>query len=235
MTGSAHDRAIDVDGLWDFEDAAGSERRFTDLQAEVLTQRARAVGLQNRYAEADALLDEAERLATSARTRTRILLERGRVRNTAGDSAASKPLFEAAAELADDDSLRIDAVHMLGIVDAPSSTERALALAEASADPKARRWRASLLNNLGWAKHDVSEHADALALFERALELRRADGTPFQVHVARWAVARCLRSLGRCDEAFAIQTALAADMPDDKYVQEELDELRKALGVAPTS
>jgi len=229
MTSGSRERGVDIDALWDFEDPAASEGRFTDLRAEVLTQLARSLGLQKRFAEADAALDEAERAAKTVRTRTRILLERGRVRNSSGDKAAAKPLFESAADLADDEALRIDALHMLGIVDAPSWTERALALAEASADPKARKWRASLLNNLGWSKHDAGDHAAALALFERALDLRRTEGTPFQVHIARWAVARCLRSLGRNDEALAIQEELAAGMPDDKYVHEEIAKLRKAL------
>jgi tetratricopeptide (TPR) repeat protein len=224
------ERGVDIDLLWDFQDVAGSEARFADLRAEVLTQLARSVGLQERYAEADALLDEAERLAATDRTRTRVVLERGRVRNSSGDKIAARPLFEQAAALSDDEALRVDALHMLGIVDSPSWTEKALVLAEASGDPKARRWRASLLNNLGWAKHDASEHAEALALFERALELRKAEGTPFQVHVARWAVARCLRSLGRNAEALAIQEDLAKADPPDKYVDEEIAELRKTFG-----
>jgi tetratricopeptide (TPR) repeat protein len=224
------DGGVDIDVLWDFQDPAASEARFRELEAEVLTQRARSLGLQNRFAEADALLDEAERQATAVRTRTRVLLERGRVRNSSGEKAAAKPLFEQAAAIADDEALRIDALHMLGIVDGAAWTEKALALADGSADPKARRWRASLLNNLGWAKHDAGDHAAALALFDRALELRKTEGTPFQIHVARWAVARCLRSLGRNAEALAIQEDLARNVADDKYVQEELAELRKVLG-----
>ena len=229
MNSGARDRDVEIDVLWDYEDAAASERRFTDLQAEILTQRARSLGMQKRFAEADALLDQAEALADTVRTRTRIALERGRVRNSSGDKAAAKPLFESAAEMSDDEALRIDALHMLGIVDGPAWTEKALELAEASADAKARRWRASLLNNLGWSRHDAGAHAEALAMFERALDLRKTEGTPFQIHVARWAVARCLRSLGRNDDALAIQEELAVGMPDDKYVHEEIAELRKVL------
>ena len=230
MSSGARDRGVDIDLLWDFEDAAASEKRFTDLQAEVLTQRARSLGLQKRFAEADALLDQADALADAVRTRTRVALERGRIRNSSGDKASAKPLFESAVETADDEALRIDALHMLGIVDGPSWTERALELAEHSTDAKARRWRASLQNNLGWSRHAAGAHAEALAMFERALELRKTEGTPFQVHVARWAVARCLRSLGSHAEALAIQEELAVGMPDDKYVHEEIAELRNALG-----
>jgi tetratricopeptide (TPR) repeat protein len=233
MTGS-RDRGVDIDPLWDFQDPAASAERFLDLRAEVQTQLARSLGLQRKFAEADALLDEAERSASTTRTKTRVLLERGRVRNSSGDKAAAKPLFEKALEIADDEALRIDALHMLGIVDGPTWTEKALAMAEASDDPKARRWRASLLNNLGWSKHDAGDASSALVLFQRALDLREIEGTPFQRNVARWAVARCLRSLGRYAEALAIQEELAKNDPPDKYVDEELAELRKAPGQAIT-
>jgi tetratricopeptide (TPR) repeat protein len=220
--------AVDVDALWEFEDPAGSEARFRELQAEAMTQRARAVGLQRRFDEADRLLDEAAGLAGTARTRTRVLLERGRVRNSAGDAASARPLFQEAFETADDEALKVDAAHMLGIVDDPSWTERALALAEASTDPKARRWRGSLLNNLGWARHDAGNYGEALALFQAALAERREHGTARQLQVARWCLARCLRSLGRRDEALAIQEQLAVEVPDDRYVREELVELRRS-------
>ena len=46
---------VDVDALWEFDDPAGSEARFRELQAEALTQRARAVGLPRRFEEAERL------------------------------------------------------------------------------------------------------------------------------------------------------------------------------------
>ena len=54
--------------------------------------------------------------------------------------------------------------------------ERALELAEASEDERAQRWRASLLNNLGWARHDGGDYEAALSLFERALAERQKRG-----------------------------------------------------------
>jgi tetratricopeptide (TPR) repeat protein len=221
---------VDVDALWEFDDPAGSAARFRELQAEVLTQRARAAGLQRRFEEAEGLLGEADALAATARVRARVLLERGRVRNTSGDPAAARPLFLAALEVADDEALRIDAAHMLGIVDEASWTERALAMAEASQEERARRWRGSLLNNLGWARHDAGRLAEALELFEQALAERRARGTARQAQIARWCVGRCLRSLGRLEEALAIQEALADEVADDRHVRDELAELRRALG-----
>ena len=58
---------ITLDPLCNFDDPAGSEARFraaaadgqydADEQAELSTQLGRAIGLQGRYEEADALLD----------------------------------------------------------------------------------------------------------------------------------------------------------------------------------
>jgi hypothetical protein len=49
------------------------------------------------------------------------------------------------------------------------------------------------------------------------------------LRIARWSVARCLRTLGRRDEALAIQRALEAEHlragTEDGYVFEELAEL----------
>ena len=61
----------ELEALWDFDDPAGSEKRFRALVerakatgdpilAEALTQLARAQGLQRRFADADRSLDEAE-------------------------------------------------------------------------------------------------------------------------------------------------------------------------------
>jgi tetratricopeptide (TPR) repeat protein len=52
-------------------------------------------------------------------------------------------------------------------------TQRGLELGER--EPTAAYWAGPLLNNLGWAYFDAGEHAHALELFERALEVRRRD------------------------------------------------------------
>ena len=52
--------------------------------------------------------------------------------------------------------------------------------------------------------------------------------------IARWCVARCLRSLDRTEEALAEQQALAAELEaigeTDAYVAEEIAECLSALG-----
>jgi tetratricopeptide (TPR) repeat protein len=246
--------APDIDRLWDFGDPAASEARFRALApslvdrpepaAELLTQIARAQGLQRRFEEAAATLD---RVAVALepggppRLRARYLLERGRLENSAGRPELASPRFAEAfdvAEAAGEDALAVDAAHMLGISEPPGPalawTLRALELAERSEQPAARAWRASLLNNIGWARHDAGEHEAALGCFERALALRRASGTEEDVRVARWCVARERRALGDACGALAEQRALAAELEAagerDGYVLEEVGECLLALG-----
>lgn len=167
-------------------------------------------------------------------------MERGRVPNSSGSPADARPLFEAAfhaATTAQLEHLAIDALHMEAIVALPAEQDRlndaALALAALASDPRAREWRASLLNNMGWTAFDRGDHGAALALFEEALAARIEQGKPADVLIARWCIARTLRALGRLDEARAIQQALATEHASagttDPYVQEELTELAAAL------
>ena len=244
-----------LDDLWDYGDPDGSERRFTALLvrarhdecrryvAETLTQIARAQGLQRRFAEADRTLDDADAAVGSddRRGRVRILLERGRIANTAGRPGRGTDWFLNAWELArasGEDALAIDAAHMLGIVDPPHSAgewnERAMELARSSSDPDAQRWIASLANNMAWARHDARDYEEALELFQIALAERERQDDPVRTRIARWSVARCLRSLGRADEALAEQRVLAAELEAvgeiDGYVTEEIAECLLTLG-----
>ena len=247
----------ELDYLWDFDDPAASERRFAALLprarsehggaflAEALTQLARARGLQGRFHEADATLEDAESALRpdDGRGATRIHLERGRVANTAGREGRGRTSFLAAWELAraaGEDALAVDAAHMLGIVEPPEAAsewnERAMNLARASSDPAARRWIASLANNMGWARHEAGAYDEALELFNLALTEREEQGDPKRTRIARWCVARCLRSLGRTEEALAAQEALAAELEavaeTDEHVTDEIAECRRALGKA---
>jgi hypothetical protein len=74
---------------------------------------------------------------------------------------------------------------------------------------------------------------EALALFEEAQAEWHARGRPEQIQIATWAVARCLRSLGRYHEALAVQRALEAEHmaagTADRYVFEEIAENLLAL------
>lgn len=247
-----HDRyqeMINFDELWDYGRPAETEAKFRALLpeaeaagdaeylAQLLTQLARTLGLQRQFVAAHELLDRAETLAEAGSVaQVRYLLERGRCFNSAGDKATARPLFMAAYEQAaalEADFYAVDALHMLAIVD-PSAAqiswnEQALALAAQSADPRARGWVGSLTNNLGWAHHDLGNYERALALFEQALAFRQEQGAAEPIRIAKWCVARTLRSLGRVEEALAQQQALAQG-EQDGYVSEELGECLQLLG-----
>ncbi len=248
----------DFDSLWDYdhpdkteetfrallpEARAGGDRNFL---AQLLTQIARCEGLQRRFEEAHRTLDEVERMlpAASSQTRVRYLLERGRVFNSAGAPDRARPLFREAWETgraAGEDAYAVDAAHMMAIVE-PGADEqfgwnqRALDAALASADPKARRWAASLHNNMGWTHFDQGRYQEALAMFEQALAEREAAGTPPQIRAARWCVAKALRMLGRVEEALAIQRSLREENDragePDGFVFEETAECLLTLGRA---
>lgn len=241
------------DALLDFNDPAASEQRFRDhldqpdtdaaVRAEARTQLARAQGLQRRFAEGHATLDAVERSEPppSDRAAIRVSLERGRLLNSGGDPAASVARFTDAwtrARASGEDALAVDAAHMLAIVEPGDAAlpwhERAFALARSSSDRAASAWLGTLANNLGWTLHDLGRPADALPVFEEALAWREARGDLGPIRIARWAVARCLRTLDRLDEALAIQQSLAQELvaadEHDPYVDEELGECLLALG-----
>lgn len=235
---------IDLTELWNFDDPAGSEQRLRAAQVEareteaavLQTQVARALGLQGRYAEALAVLDGIE--CTDPEVTVRSLLERGRVYRSRGDVAAAAPLFEAAVAAADQglEGLAIDAMHMVALTqkgdDQIDCTRGILDRARASRDPSARRWLASLLNNLGTAYSDQGEWQLALQTFEEALAERRTGSDLEATFAARWMVAWALRHLGRTAEARDAQLALQADLVaagrEDPYVHEELALLDQA-------
>lgn len=230
--------------MWDYDHPDVSEQRFRDALATATgsdalvlrTQLARALGLQRRFAEADAELDAVPE-SDDPLVRTYREIERGRVRNSSGDPAGARPHFLAAldeAEAAGLDDLGADAAHMMAIVEPGEAqipwAERALTIASASDDPRARRWIGSVSHNLGWTLHGLGRYDEALAMWQRALAFREEQGQPGPLNMAHWTVGRGLRSLGRYDEAIAIQQDLLGKVESDGYVQEELGELKLATG-----
>jgi tetratricopeptide (TPR) repeat protein len=173
----------------------------------------------------------------------RYLLERGRVFNSSQQPERATPLFLAALDRAracGEDFLAIDAAHMLGIA-APAAERlqwnlQAVSMTEATTDARSKRWLASLYNNIGWTYHDRGDYARALEYFQKALPAWVTRGDASAILAARWSIARTLRSLGRYDEALAIQRALLAENERsgtvDGFVFEELGELTLARGDA---
>lgn len=240
-----------IDDLWDYGDPVASEQRFRAQLAEVaagedrwqlLTQVARAQGLQGQFAKASATLDEvaAHLPAGPTTAQVRYELERGRVLNSQGDRHAAVPCFEAALSLAEslgEQALAVDAAHMLAIAgpdDALAWNLRALATAEEAADPRARRWQGSLLNNIGWTYHAAGDIEQAFTYLHRARTFHREEGPERTYRIARWCVARVQRDLGQIEQALAEQRALEAEYATfnepSGYVFEEIGECLALLG-----
>jgi tetratricopeptide (TPR) repeat protein len=231
--------------LWDFSQPALSEQRFReaiaasqDTEADLWrTQLARALGLQGRYEECAAELDLVD--SDDPLVRVYALLERGRMLRSSGDPGQGADLFQRAFDEADAHGLAeqaADAAHMLAVVGPPEDqiawADRALAIATASSDPRVRHWIGPVENNAGWTLHEQGRYDEALERFQRALVAREEEGDAESIRIARWSVARALRSLERYDEALAIQTDLHENGPEDGYVEQEMAELLTALGRA---
>jgi tetratricopeptide (TPR) repeat protein len=247
--------------LWDYNDPAGTAVRFCELLSlaeqsgdvayylELLTQLARTQSLQGHFAEAHTILDEVEPGLTPQFpiAQIRYLLERGRTFNSAGEAATAVPLFQQAYDLGQQtglvaDFFTIDAAHMLGIA-AASPEEQfqwnliALEQARRSPDRRAQGWQGSLLNNIGWTYFDAGEYEQALAIFQEAVIWRQTNqpNNTTAIRIANWSVARVLRTLGRLDEALAMQQVILHEIEttgatSDGFVYEELGECLLALG-----
>ena len=244
--------SIEIEALWEYSDPAMSESRFRralegskgDQALELMTQVARTYSLRRQFDEAHRLLDQVHVQLKNAgmAPRVRYLLERGRTFNSAGDKEKASKLFLHAfqqAQAAGLEGLAVDAAHMVAIAhagtdEAISWNRRGLALARASSDVKAVALIPAMLNNQAWDLHALRRFDEALALFQEAEREWTARGRAKQVQIAKWSVARCLRSLGRHAEALAIQRALEAEHraagTSDPYVVEEIAENLKALG-----
>jgi tetratricopeptide (TPR) repeat protein len=244
-----------LDARWNPSDPAASEaqlhalraQRSVTLELRVLdVQIARLAGLQGDVARASALLDAVERSAGEeppAELRARLLLERGRLLNSQDRPLEARPLFEQAHTLAVRarlDALDVDALHMVAITHLGDPEQalawdlRALALAESSADARARQWLAVLYNNIGYSYDDQGDYARALELFEKALVLRIAAKKPGPTALAHYAVAHAQRELGRIDVARArllpLLRELEASGAPAGHVLEELGECELAAG-----
>src|SRR5215216_3782818 len=146
----------DFDSLWDYDHPDSTEKAFRSIlpmavitgdlsyRIQLLTQIARAQGLQRQFSEAHRTLDQASLLLVDSGKglfvpQIRGMLERGRVFNTAGNKERARELFMKAWLLAftqGEDSYAIDAAHMMGIVE-PTGDQlawnlKALELAEGS-------------------------------------------------------------------------------------------------------
>ena len=236
---------------WDFDDLDATERRFraalaeegsAEGRAEVLTQLARVASLRGDVGAGERLIAEAEELAgESPEVAARIDLERGRLWRARGEREAAFSLFVSACATAGGAALwfiAADAAHMCALA-APDRvgfvewTQVGLELAEHHGE--AAYWAGPLLNNLGWELYEAGDFEPALEAFRRALQARErnpSDGVG--IALARYAIGKTLRALGRSTEAIpllaqAIAWADGESRPDG-WFHEELAEEYAAVG-----
>jgi tetratricopeptide (TPR) repeat protein len=253
--------ATDITPLWDFSRPEVSEQRFrvalekaTGDDALILrTQIARTYGLRKDFDGARKLLREIEAAVGTAgpEAKVRFHLELGRTfasaahpkeLSTSEAKAQARQEYDLALELARAaklDGLAIDAIHMFAFIDTSPSDQlkwgqAALETSLASQQPDARRWEASIRNNVGYALHQLGRYNEALNQFEQALVIRKNGTNADATRVARWMVAWTLRSLGRDEEALQMQLAIEKDAgaagKPDPYVFEELEALYRKAG-----
>ncbi len=201
-----------LDELWDFDDPATTEARlrieleqggpYDEVErAELRTQLARAIGLQGRYDEAAEMLIEVQSEDAPA-VIARVLLESGRILNSAGKPDDATPLFLRTAEIAEQARLtflQIDALHMLARAK-PSNAEHwtglAVDLAEASPDARTQRWLIPLHSDLGWSHFETGEFDAALGEFTEAARWADLVGTKEQREWTQEAIAECSAAMG---------------------------------------
>ncbi|RPI17421.1 MAG: hypothetical protein EHM58_09325 [Ignavibacteriae bacterium] len=247
---------VEFDKLWDYNDPAATETKFRELlphaeqsgdvnyHAQLLTQIARTQGLQRKFDDAHNTLDTVENMLTpdTPLARIRYLLERGRVFNSSKNTEKAIMFFKDAFNgclIAHEDFYAVDAAHMMGIAEKGEESlkwnERAIELAELSTDAKTKGWLGSLLNNTGWTFHDMGNYDKAMDLFQKCLKWHEERNTGMGHRIAKWTVARTLRSLGNYKDALESQRALQKEIEDnniepDGYVYEEIGENLIALG-----
>ncbi|MEA2096545.1 MAG: tetratricopeptide repeat protein [Candidatus Cloacimonadota bacterium] len=243
------------DAMWDYQHPDSTEIVFTEIlkglkdstessydaeyHAELLTQIARTQGLQGKFNQAHTTLDSVKNMLTDNMKTAfiRYLLERGRVFNTSGEWEISKPILLKAYEFGVENDLDIytlDAAHMMGIVEPPDKqlgwSLKALKIAEETSDTNCKGWLGPLYNNIGWTFHDLKEYDQALSFFQKGYDWRLSVDDEQGARIAKWAIGRCLRSLGKNDEALKSQKELLTELeekklPKDGYVFEELAEI----------
>jgi hypothetical protein len=253
--------AVDVLSLWDYSKPALSEQRFREAlpaatadEALILqTQIARSYGLRKDFAKAREILasisDSVKK--ASAEAQVNYFLELGRTYAspahppealTAETRQQARSLYLQAFETARQaqlDFLAIDALHMMPMADPDPKAQlewdlKALAYLEGSSQAAAKKWEASLRNNVGYAKHLLGQYDEALAQFKLSLAAHERAGKVKNVRIAHWMIAHTLRAQGKTQEAIDIQLRLEREWGEagepDPYVFEELEHLYRAAG-----
>ncbi len=242
---------MDFSAFWKYQDPGATHRELDKLledtsveqkltRAEILTQMARARGLQQRFEEGEKYLMRALKLIggnDKSRAYMRYLLEYGRLRLSAKDVNAARISFLTVWDKARQynyPSLAVDAAHMMAIVEEPEKqlgwSEKAIEYIENSESNKVSGWLGPLYNNTGWSYHDLGQYDKAMELFKKSYDFRKARNDTMSILVAEWTIARGMRSLNQIEEAKKIQLKLENEFLEFTgkpygYVYEELMEI----------
>ena len=242
------------DKLWNYQDPGATREKFealldgegsdwpTDLRLQLMTQIARTFGLQRDFESSHAILDEVEEALPEGPSvaRIRYSLERGRSFRSNKQGNESRPHFTAAWETSlstGESYYAVDAAHMLGILEQGQESldwnSKAMDAAEASDDPRAKRWLGALYNNTGWTHHENGNYDLAMGMWVKAEAWHKEFGNARSHRIALWTIARCERSLGNFERALQLQRdilALNIDKGETGYTHEEVAENLWALG-----
>lgn len=251
--------AIDISNLWDYSNPALSEQRFRDAaltaskdDALILeTQIARTYGLRGDFSRAQEILAGmmTELTNASPEVQARYYLELGRTyistshplkAQTPENKEIARKLYTQAFDSASEarlDFLAIDALHMMATVDTEPKDQlawdlKAIAYMEASSQPEAKKWEASLRNNVGYARYLLGDYDEALDQFKLSLAAHERSGNVRSIRIAHWMIAWTLRAQKKFQEAIDIQLRLEKEWEQagdpDPYVFEELEHLYRA-------
>ncbi len=241
--------------MWDYQKPDQTEQLFLSVlktvknsaetsydrnyHVELLTQIARAQGMQGKFELAEQTLNSADSLITE-NTKTgkiRFLLEKGRLLNSSDKREDAGSIFLQAYNYGTAQKLdfyTLDSIHMLAIVESPEKqlawNLKAINIAANSDDMRCKSSLGTLYSKVGWRYHDLADYAKAMEYFQDGLEYRQNSNDAKATRIAKWTVGRCYRSLKEYAKAKEIMLALEKEideneLPKDGYVYEELAEL----------
>ena len=189
---------VDIRSVWDWDHPDKTELAFSmlaqeaklgqnkDFYLQLLTQVARAQGLQAKFVQANATLNQVlSEITEETRTaKIRYYLERGRVFNSSKQPDKATPLFTTAFDLAIqyNDDLAIDAAHMMGVA-LPDLNQQvhwdlsALEIVEHSTDPKVKSWMPPIYYNMSWSLYEGRRFEESLETFTKYVALIKSRGT----------------------------------------------------------
>lgn len=244
------------DSLWNPSDLPASEsalRRLyhetaeAEYSMELLTWIARAEAMQGKFVESHCSLKKVEKFLEEEKEegefrpiKIRWLLERGRLHILQKTPSQARSLFAQAWALAfefGDDSSAVEIAQLMSVSEPHKSQQdwitRAIGIAQDSTRRETKRWLGSLYASLGWKFYDLREYEKALEAFHEASRNFKAHGIDREAFVARWSIGKVLRTIGKTEEALAIQKELLSELERDGLrdgrIYEELAECLHAL------